>query len=443
MSLDFDNWAPGFPTGQQCVSLNLHTPHHGLWQDVPCLGSDEAALLFGVCEAASCVQRTCDPHAKPDNSSASETMCVDCVCDPGWAGPGYLCGPDTDNDGWSDLPLDCEEPPCAQDNCVGIPNSGQEDADGDGIGDSCDNDSDNDLLVDSDDNCPLVYNPGQEDGDGDGVGDACDNCIGVSNPLQENQDNDEYGDACDDDIDNDAILNGDDNCPYVENPDQVDSDSDGVGDKCDSCRDVYNPDQEDANHNNIGDACDDGIDTDHDGIPDSQDNCPSIPNSNQLDSDDDGFGDVCDNDADNDGVANDQDNCPLVFNPDQTDSDGDGVGDKCENDCDGDTVLDPDDVCPCNTDIQFTDFRAIQAIEMGENSYGQPPPRWLFADEGKEIHQYVNSAPGIAIGDASFAGVEFRGTFFVGDNYDHDWLGSIFAFQVSNSSLTGTACLIF
>ena len=67
---------------------------------------------------------------------------------------------------------------------------------------------------------------------------------------------------------------------------------------------------------------------------------------------------------------------------------------------------------------------------MGENSYNQPPPRWLFADEGKEIHQYVNSAPGIAIGDASFNGVEFKGTFFVGDNFDQDWLGTIFAFQV-------------
>ncbi len=84
------------------------------------------------------------------------------------------------------------------------------------------------------------YDP--NDADGDGVGDLCDNCPDDENPDQIDTDHDTVGDVCD-------------NCPDTANVEQTDADEDGVGDACDNCPTVSNPGQEAITENGVGDAC--------------------------------------------------------------------------------------------------------------------------------------------------------------------------------------------
>ncbi|CAL8248962.1 unnamed protein product [Lota lota] len=154
---------------------------------------------------------------------------VACACNVGWAGNGNTCGIDTDIDGYPDRALPCmdNDKHCRQDNCVYTPNSGQEDADGDQIGDQCDEDADGDGIknVETDEDNDLVGDvcDTNQDTDGDGLQDTRDKCRGIPKQLpagtltttasETTKDSDALGTWCESDFDNDSGMDLYDACP--------------------------------------------------------------------------------------------------------------------------------------------------------------------------------------------------------------------------------------
>jgi M6 family metalloprotease-like protein len=172
------------------------------------------------------------------------------------------------------------------------------------------------------------------DTDGDLVPDLCDTCRFLYNPDQIDTDGDGAGNACDPDDDNDGRGDAADNCPLTPNFPQTDTDADGLGNACDNCYATPDPDQSDSDGDcpvllgdtaTCGDVCDPCTDADGDGFGDAGfpastcplDNCPHVANATQADRDGDGEGDACDL-------------CPFMAEPSGEDSDGDGLGYFCD-----------------------------------------------------------------------------------------------------------------
>lgn len=197
----------------------------------------------------------------------------------------------------------------------------------------------------------FAYHP---DADGDDVGDACDNCPEDPNANQADADGDEVGDVCDacpgfdDNVDPDAdgLASGCDNCPNVPNVNQADADDDGTGDVCDNCPYA-------ANGSTVRTCVAGAVtpcmqDEDCDTSPGALDGLCSVPlgfcvaglsfdcTSNAHCESGPGAGDgICggiqtDGESIPDLIGQLCDNCPEDTNPNQADFNGNGLGDVCD-----------------------------------------------------------------------------------------------------------------
>ena len=253
---------------------------------------------------------------------------------------GDLVGDNTDlfpNDASETTDIDADNIGDNSDNCLNIFNTEQLDTDFDGLGNACDDDDDNDGVIDSLDIFPLD-NSEQTDTDDDGLGDNYEivNGLDRKNPdfdsdgLKDGAEIELGTDPKLADSDDDGVIDGKDKFPLISIGDLLDTDFDGAPDACDeACIELGMLADNDDDNDGIDDRTDvhpliaivDLVDTDSDGAPDT---CDSVCVE---------LGMVADTDDDNDGVLDTADAYPLISIGDLTDTDSDGAPDTCDEAC--------------------------------------------------------------------------------------------------------------